>query len=96
VSGDVLAAALVGAGMHGRDIPVHLTEATATALNTLSMDPANTIYIVSGKEKNVMMEVRGCEAVSAAVLAVTLGWEFLRVHGQAFALKRTWVALGHQ
>jgi hypothetical protein len=50
----------VVAGMHGRDIPVHLTEATANALYTLSMDPANTVYIVSGKEKSVMLEVRPC------------------------------------
>ena len=54
-------------GIHGRDIPVHLTEPTRQALWALASDPCNTIYIVSGKEKGVMKEafagtVTGCAA----------------------------------
>ncbi len=54
-------------GIHGRDIPVHLTEATRLALWALASDPANTIYIVSGKEKSVMKEAfSGMPAIGLA------------------------------
>jgi hypothetical protein len=46
-------------GMQGRDRPVPLTEEMFATLKELSSDPRNTVFIVSGKEKSVLMEAFG-------------------------------------